>query len=177
MKLPAVLLSVLVLAAAAAAGCGKPSDLVPTVEETRGLAENAQHRLAELGRRGDDLARRLLSLKPDGLDPQPVLGLLGEARTRHQELMRATEAAKAQIAAAEKAGTPDDLAKFLTRLRAQVADGQLIINSNLDAIEAWLVRAENRPRLTAAATPPAAKEEPAPGTGGGSAAPAPTQAP
>src|SRR5690349_4432453 len=73
MKLPAVLLSTLLLAAAAAAGCGKPSDLVPTVEEAKGLVETSQHRLSELGRRGEDLARRVLSLKPDGLNPQPVL--------------------------------------------------------------------------------------------------------
>lgn len=174
MKLPAVLLSALVLAAAAA-GCGKPSDLVPTVEETRGLAETSQRRIAELGSRAEELARRGASLKLDGLDPQPVLALLGEARGRLQELATATEAAKGQIAAAEKAGKPDDLARYQNRLRDQLADGQLIVNANLDAIEAWLGRAENRPRLTAPATPPAdkaaeppaAKDEKAP-------APAPT---
>jgi hypothetical protein len=171
MKLSAVLLSALLLAAGAAAGCGKPSDLVSTVEETRGLVESTQRRLAELGRRTEDLSRRQLALKPGVMEPQPV-GLLHDARRRLQELTVATAAAKGQIAAAEKAGTPTDLARYLNRLRGQVADGQLIINANLDAFEAWLVRAEDRPSLTAAATPPAAKDErtPDPGT----ATPAPT---
>ena len=153
MKLPLLLSFVLALAAA---GCGKPSDLAPLAEEAHGVVTTYRPRIAELEDRAEQLVQRGLALKLEGPESLPASNLLGEARTRLNELKVALDGAKGQIAAAEKAGKPEELSRFLDRLRTQLAEGELAINANLDAVDAWLARIENRPRLQPQATPPPA---------------------
>jgi len=155
--------------ALAAAGCEKPSDLAPLAEEATGVVKTYRPRIAELENRSDNLIQRGLALKLDGPEVAPASDLLGNSRLRLNELKQALDGAKGQIAAAEKAGKPEDLLRFLHRLRTQLADGRLTVNADLDTVEAWLARVENRPRLQQA--PPPTTPPSDPGTG----APAPTQ--
>lgn len=158
-------LSVLLfLLAIAAAGCEKPSDLAALAEEATGLVKAYRPRIAELERRAADLNQRGLALQVSEAEALPARELFGDAQKWIAELKGGQDGMLAQIAAAEKAGKPEDLSRLLHRVRTQLAEGRLAINGNLDAVEAWLFHQERRPRLQQATPPPAAPPTPPPVT-------------
>jgi len=167
-----------IAAAAAAAGCGKSSDLRPLKEETNGLVSGYAERLAALDLRKQDLLRRgnALQLGPDSGPASAQLGdVINEIIPGMQALVRS---APGKIESIDKDPKLDEQQK-LAQLRAlahqldtQLTNGWIRANSKLDAVDAWLSRVETRPRAQQAQQQ-APAEPPAPGA----AAPMPTQQP
>ena len=79
------------IVAAAAAGCGKSSDLRPLKEETNGLVSGYAEQLAALDLRKQDLIRRgnALQLGPDSMPASTQLGeVINEIIPSMQALVR-----------------------------------------------------------------------------------------
>ena len=158
-----VLLFTAALAAASAAGCEKSSDLAPVVAESKGIVDSYQQRATELERRANDLVRRGLAINA-GQD-EPASHLLTASRTEIEAMKAALRDAPTRIsrtAADDKLDEQKKVAELRTfkhQIHAQLDDGWLKTNAKLDAVEAWLSRAESRPTgqpasAPAPATPP-----------------------
>lgn len=150
--------------AAAAAGCEKSQDLTPLAEEAQGVVETYRPQIDQLNRRAEDLVQRGMALKLDGPDALPASNLLGDARTKLNELKIAINEAPNRIAAARQAGKVPDLAGYLHRLRDQLGEGQISARANLDAVEGWLGRVEDRAKQPPQETPAAGAAGAAGGT-------------
>jgi hypothetical protein len=175
-----------VAAIAAAAGCGKPSDLRPMQEEANGLAKSYEERVAALDRRAQDLLKRggKLQLGPDA---EPASDQLGDTLRvlipGMQAVVREAPARIDRIVKDEKLGEPkklDELRSYTDQIQTRLASDWLRASTKLDAVEAWLARAESRPRVQRpepAAPPPAAPEPPATTVPAPQPEPAPQPAP
>jgi hypothetical protein len=139
--------SVILVLAIAAAGCEKSQDLTPLAEEAQGVVETYRPQIDQLGRRAEDLVQRGMALKLDGADALPASNLLGDARVKLNELKVAMNEAPNRIAAARQAGKVPEMTGYLHRLRDQLGEGQISIRASLDAVEGWLGRVEDRPKL------------------------------
>jgi hypothetical protein len=178
-------LVVLFAIAAAAAGCGKSSDLRPLKEETNGLVSGYAERLAALDLRKQDLIRRgnALQLGPDSMPASAQLGeVINEIIPSMQALVRS---APGKLESIDKDPKLDEQQKLVQvralayQLDTQLTNGWIRANTKLDAVDAWLARVETRPRAQQQApqpppppggTPPMPTQppagEPAGGTGG-----------
>jgi hypothetical protein len=169
------LVSALALALSAAA-CGKSSDLRPLKEETTGMISHYVERVAALDQRRLDLSRRgSVILQKD--DARPVKAQLDEVSTMILPgLLRIVKEAPLQVDAVEKDSKLDE-PKKVAALRAlaveaeeRLADGWLLANGKLDAVEVWVSRAEGRQAAAQPAPQPAGGASPQP-------TPTPTPAP
>jgi len=171
--------------ALAAAACGKSSDLRPLKEETTGMVNHYAERVAALDQRRADLTRRGSAILQKD-DARSVKSQLDEVSTQILPgLVRVVKEVPVQIDAVEKDGKLAEPQK-VAALRAlaieaeeRLADGWLLANGKLDAVEIWLTRAEGRPAAAQPAplppggaspqpTPPA-QPTPEPGAAGGAA--------
>ena len=172
-----VLLFTAALAAAAAAGCEKSSDLAPVVAETKGLVDSYQQRATELDRRVNDLVRRGLAINASPAEPASFL--LTNSRTEIEGMKATLRDAPARIAKAagdDKLDEPKRVAELRMiqhQLHDQLDDSWVRANAKLDSVAAWLARAESRP---AAAPAPAPTPAPAPALAPGEPSPAGTDA-
>jgi hypothetical protein len=171
-------LVVLFAIAAAAAGCGKSSDLRPLKEETNGLVSRYAERLAALDLRKQDLLRRgnALQLGPDSMAASAQLGdVINEIVPGMQALVRSAPGKIENIDKDPKLDEQQKLAQLRVlayQLDTQLTNGWIKANAKLDAVDAWLARVETRPRAQQAQQP-APAQPPAPGA----ASPMPTQQP
>jgi hypothetical protein len=155
----------------AAAACGKSSDLRPLKEETVGMIVHYAEQVSALELRRQDLIQRGATLLQKD-EARPVKAQLDVVSTQLLPgLQTAVKAAPSRIDGVEKDGKLDDPGKvaalraYASETEERLADGWMLANAKLDAVEAWLTRAEARP---------AAAPQPAPLPPGG-ASPAPTQ--
>lgn len=136
--------------AAAAAGCGKSSDLAPISAEASGIVEVYQARVTHLDQRARDLVRRRDAVRP-GPETQHVMAQLTHALDDLIPTMqRNMQEAKARISGAASDTQTDDAKKVaaLRTYRYQLEHGLtedwIQANAQLDAVEALLYRLENR---------------------------------
>jgi hypothetical protein len=165
-----VLASALALVfAAAAAGCGKASDLRPLKEETTGMVSNYAERLAALEQRKQDLSRRGSAFLQTE-EARPVKAQLDEVTGVILPGMQvAVRTAPARIDAVEKDAKLDEQKKvaalraFAAETEERLADGWLLASAKLDAVEVWVNRAaaQTAPQ-TAPPQPGTASPMPAP---------------
>jgi hypothetical protein len=152
-----VLLFAAALAAASAAGCEKSSDLAPVMAETKGIVESYQQRATELERRANDLVRRGLAINA-GQD-EPASHLLTSARTDIEGMKATLRDAPPQLARATGDDKLDEHKKVAElralrhRIATQLDDSVVKISTRLNAVEAWLSRAESRPTGQPASAP------------------------
>jgi hypothetical protein len=159
------------IAAATAVGCGKPSDLRPMQEETNSLVKSYEEKVTTIERRAQDLIQRGNKLAL-GSDAAPASGQLADVvRELLPTMQREVKEGPARIERIVKDDKLDEERK-LAGLRAYQAEADerlreswIRANAKLDAVEAWLGRAEVQPRAQrpAPAAPPPAPE-PAPAT-------------
>jgi hypothetical protein len=159
-----VLLFAAALAAAAAAGCEKSSDLAPVTAETQGIVASYQQRATELERRVNDLVRRGTAINASPGEPASFLLTNSRADLEGMKAMlRDAPARIAKTAGDDKLEEPKKVAELRLlkhQLQDQLGDSWVRANAKLDSVEAWLSRAESRP-----AGQPAAAPAPAPATG------------
>jgi hypothetical protein len=161
-----------VAAIAAAAGCGKPSDLRPMQEEANGFARSYEERVTALDRRAQDLLKRgeKLQLGPDSEPASDQLGdLLRVLIPGMQAALREAPARIDRIVKDEKLDEPKklhELRSYTDQIQLRLTNDWIRANAKLDAVEAWLSRAEARPRVSRPepAAPPPAAEPPPPGS-------------
>jgi len=180
-----VLLFAAVTAAAAAAGCGKSSDLAPTVAEAKGITESYQVRVAELEKRAQDILQRggALQLGTDSPGGDQLYDAVKTIIPGMQAVVRGALIKIPQVASDEKLDEQkraDELRRYSHQIEERLAGDWVKANAKLDTAEAWLFRAESRPRMqvTPIPTPPPSQPtpEPAPAPAGGAstgAAPTP----
>src|SRR5438045_2217267 len=146
-----LLLFVAVTAAAAAAGCGKSSDLAPTAAEARGIAEAYQVRVAELEQRAQELVRRGGDARVESDAIRTIIpemkGIVRDALVKIPRLVADDKLDEQQKI--------DELRTYSYQLEDRLATDWIKANAQLDTAEACLFRAEHRPRMQqAAAAPP-----------------------
>jgi hypothetical protein len=196
-------LLLLFVAAIAAAGCGKSSDLAPTAAEATGIAKSYQPRVAELEQRAQELVRRGNAIQL-GADATPasdqLAGVIKDLIPRMQKVVQEAPTRIEQTLEDDKldeAKKLEELRTYSHQIATELDTNWTRANAQLDAVDAWLSRAERRaatptptpPTTTAPATnTPAPQPEPTPtptppaaptegkapegaGTAGGSAAP------
>jgi hypothetical protein len=176
------------LVAAAAAGCGKSSDLAPISAEASGIIEFYQARATHLEQRARDLVRRRDAIRP-GPEVQHVMAQLTHAlEDLIPTMQRNMQEAKARIsgAASDDKTDPDKKVAALRTYRYQLEHGLtedwIQANAQLDAVEALLDRLESRraqaptggagtaPATNTPVPPNTPTTEPAPAGAGGAGA-------
>ncbi len=153
---------------AAAAGCGKSSDLPSMKAEASGLVKAYAERVAALDLRTKDLVQRgnKLQLGPDALPASNQLGdVITELLPGMQQVVRE---APARLDAIEKndkvseAQRIDELRTYSHQISTRLAGDWRKANTKLDAVEAWLFRVEHRPHVQPPTPPATPTPTPAP---------------
>jgi hypothetical protein len=150
----------LFVAVTAAAGCGKSSDLAAMAAEAKGIAEIYVERVAELDLRKQELVRRRDALKLEA--DSPGMKQLDDLVQNLPRLQAAVREAPGKIESIRKDEKIDEQKK-IEELRSlshwledKIANDWVEANAMLDTVDAWVFRAESRPRVQqASAAPPA----------------------
>lgn len=154
---------------AAAAGCGKSSDLAPMAAEAKGIAEAYQGKVTELDKRAKDILRRGQDLKLEADSPanDQIYDAVKTLIPGMQAVVRDAMARIPKLVADDKL---DELRIYSHQMEDRLESDWVKANTKLDTAEAWLFRAESRPRAPQPAAAPTQAPEPA-------AAPAPAASP
>lgn len=143
-----------VAALALAAGCEKSSDMAPVAAEANGIVKNYQPRIADLQQWVDDLERRRNALQP-GADMAQASMLIAEVSKMIPQMQTAVREAPTRIERTAKEDKIVELRAYSHQVQREFEDTWTRANTQLDLVEGWVSREEQRPRMqTAAAMPP-----------------------
>jgi hypothetical protein len=154
----------LFVAAIAAAGCGKSSDLAPVAAEANSFVKNFDEQGAALDGRAKALDRRVQELGARGAIPPEfapakqqldlVMGLLLPRMSNGVKEAGPWIARTLGDDKLDEGKKLDELRAYTQRLRNGLTNDWIAANEKLGTVEAWLARIESQPRMQAAPPPP-----------------------
>jgi hypothetical protein len=148
----------LVLLAALAAACDKPSDLPRKHDEVLATARIYQDRFDDLRRRAEELDQRLRALPAGTANVAATQHTLALARTTIEMSRGRLGQLPTMLESWTQSGDTRKVQELFDGLRLLLDDNALEATSELSGVESWTALAEHQPPGQAAAQPPPVPE-------------------